>query len=201
MINGKIWLSSPTMHGDEMKFIQEAFNTNWVAPLGPNVDEFEEFVYYKAPKKISSIDKIKIAVYTKQSQKKADEYYYSLFCKNPTLKDNDVYISVGGDNYCYGDSHISIAMNRELRTLGKKTVLWGCSVGEEDLTADKIQDLKGFDLIVTRETFTYNALIKNGVDKNTVLYPDSAFTLDIDTVWKVKLKLSRTRSALMSALL
>ena len=41
MINGKIWLSSPTMHGDEMEYIQEAFNTNLVAPLGPNVDAFE----------------------------------------------------------------------------------------------------------------------------------------------------------------
>ena len=41
MINGRIWLSSPTMHGDEMKYIQEAFDTNWVAPLGANVDEFE----------------------------------------------------------------------------------------------------------------------------------------------------------------
>lgn len=42
MINGKIWLSSPTMHSDELKYIQEAFNTNWVAPLGPNVDAFEK---------------------------------------------------------------------------------------------------------------------------------------------------------------
>lgn len=42
MINGKIWLSSPTMHGDEMKYIQEAFDTNWVAPLGPNVNSFEK---------------------------------------------------------------------------------------------------------------------------------------------------------------
>ena len=42
MINGKIWLSSPTMHGDEMRFIQEAFDTNWVAPLGPNVAAFEQ---------------------------------------------------------------------------------------------------------------------------------------------------------------
>lgn len=41
MINGKVWLSSPTMHGDEMKYIQEAFDTNWVAPLGPNVTSFE----------------------------------------------------------------------------------------------------------------------------------------------------------------
>lgn len=42
MINGKIWLSSPTMHGEELKFIQEAFDTNWVAPLGPNVNGFEK---------------------------------------------------------------------------------------------------------------------------------------------------------------
>lgn len=39
--NKKIYLSSPTMNGHEMKFIQEAFDTNWVAPLGENVDEFE----------------------------------------------------------------------------------------------------------------------------------------------------------------
>lgn len=37
----KIWLSSPHMSGNEMKYIQEAFDTNWVAPLGPNVDGFE----------------------------------------------------------------------------------------------------------------------------------------------------------------
>jgi dTDP-4-amino-4,6-dideoxygalactose transaminase len=38
----KIWLSSPHMGGKEQKFVQEAFDTNWVAPLGPNVDGFEE---------------------------------------------------------------------------------------------------------------------------------------------------------------
>ncbi len=41
-MNKRIYLSSPTMHGLEMKFIQEAFDTNWVAPLGKNVDEFEK---------------------------------------------------------------------------------------------------------------------------------------------------------------
>jgi dTDP-4-amino-4,6-dideoxygalactose transaminase len=40
MIN-KIWLSSPHMSGNEMKYVKEAFDTNWVAPLGPNVDQFE----------------------------------------------------------------------------------------------------------------------------------------------------------------
>lgn len=37
----KIWLSSPHMGGAEQKFIKEAFDTNWVAPLGPNVNGFE----------------------------------------------------------------------------------------------------------------------------------------------------------------
>lgn len=38
----KIWLSSPHMGGEEEKFVQEAFDTNWIAPLGPNVDGFEK---------------------------------------------------------------------------------------------------------------------------------------------------------------
>lgn len=37
----KIWLSSPHMGGNELKFIHEAFDSNWVAPLGPNVGGFE----------------------------------------------------------------------------------------------------------------------------------------------------------------
>lgn len=36
-MNDKIWLSSPHMGGGEQKYVQEAFDTNWVAPLGPNV--------------------------------------------------------------------------------------------------------------------------------------------------------------------
>ena len=38
----KIWLSSPHMGGNEKKYVQEAFDTNWVAPLGPNVNGFEK---------------------------------------------------------------------------------------------------------------------------------------------------------------
>ena len=37
----KIWLSSPHMSGNELSYINEAFETNWVAPLGPNVNGFE----------------------------------------------------------------------------------------------------------------------------------------------------------------
>jgi dTDP-4-amino-4,6-dideoxygalactose transaminase len=38
----KIWLSSPHMGGNEQKYVQEAFDTNWIAPLGPNVNGFEQ---------------------------------------------------------------------------------------------------------------------------------------------------------------
>jgi dTDP-4-amino-4,6-dideoxygalactose transaminase len=38
----RIYLSSPTIHEEEQRFVQEAFDTNWVAPLGPNVNKLEE---------------------------------------------------------------------------------------------------------------------------------------------------------------
>lgn len=38
----RIYLSSPTMHGEEQQFVKEAFDTNWVAPLGPNVNALEK---------------------------------------------------------------------------------------------------------------------------------------------------------------
>lgn len=42
MSNEKVWLSSPTMHGEELVYIQQAFEKNWVAPLGFNCDGFEK---------------------------------------------------------------------------------------------------------------------------------------------------------------
>lgn len=41
-MKNKIWLSSPHMGGREQKYVNEAFDTNWVAPLGPNVNNFEK---------------------------------------------------------------------------------------------------------------------------------------------------------------
>jgi len=41
-MNKRIWLSLAHMGGQEQQFIQEAFDTNWVVPLGPNVDGFEK---------------------------------------------------------------------------------------------------------------------------------------------------------------
>ena len=42
LMNSKIWLSSPHMGGNELRYINEAFAENWIAPLGPNVNGFEK---------------------------------------------------------------------------------------------------------------------------------------------------------------
>ena len=44
MLKNKIWLSSPQMGGKEMRYVNSAYETNWVAPLGPNVVGFEQDV-------------------------------------------------------------------------------------------------------------------------------------------------------------
>lgn len=44
MTKAKIWLSSPHMGDNELTYVNEAFATNWIAPLGPNVNEFENTI-------------------------------------------------------------------------------------------------------------------------------------------------------------
>jgi dTDP-4-amino-4,6-dideoxygalactose transaminase len=52
-VSTKIWLSSPHMGGGEQKYIKEAFDTNWVAPLGPNVNGFEEDIQHYLGQNVS----------------------------------------------------------------------------------------------------------------------------------------------------
>ena len=40
----KIWLSSPTMHGDEQKWVNDAFEKNWITTAGENINELEKIV-------------------------------------------------------------------------------------------------------------------------------------------------------------
>lgn len=56
-MKNKIWLSSPHMGGNEQKYVQEAFDTNWIAPLGFNVDGLEQDLvnYVKANSKVACL--------------------------------------------------------------------------------------------------------------------------------------------------
>lgn len=47
MADEKIWLSSPTMHGDELKYMTEAFETNWMSTIGENINEVEKMICEK----------------------------------------------------------------------------------------------------------------------------------------------------------
>lgn len=93
------------------------------------------------------------------------------------IKDIDVFLSIGGDNYCYGEQPGWYEIDRRIKAQGKKLVLWGCSIGEEDISPKKLEDLKLFDLILARETLTYNILKNKGLT-NVKLCADPAFTME-----------------------
>ena len=90
---------------------------------------------------------------------------------------NAVALSIGGDNYCYGDAynwHLA-GLNKSLHDRGVKTVLWGCSVDPESVTDAMKRDLARYDLIVAREHISYEFL--RSINPHTVYACDPAFTL------------------------
>lgn len=90
---------------------------------------------------------------------------------------NNLAVAIGGDNYCYEwSAKQGIEIDKKIRKICEKNVLWGCSIDKEALTKEVIEDLKGFDLITARETYTYE-LLKN-INSNTVKVADPAFLLD-----------------------
>lgn len=97
-------------------------------------------------------------------------------------QDCDICVSIGGDTYCYGDNHGIQVLTRELKKSGKKVVLWGASIGEEDLSEEKLQSLKDFDAIFTRESLTYELLKNKNANENIFLNPDPAFCMERDDV-------------------
>jgi len=94
--------------------------------------------------------------------------------------DADVFVSIGGDNYCYGYYAGLSFVNKRLNEKGKKTVLWGCSIEPQEIkqSSDLRKDLSLYSLITARETLTYNALMEHGIIKNLALCPDPAFLLE-----------------------
>lgn len=40
----KVWLSSPTMHGDEIKYVQEAYDANWMSTVGESIKQIEKLI-------------------------------------------------------------------------------------------------------------------------------------------------------------
>ncbi|MCM1251785.1 MAG: polysaccharide pyruvyl transferase family protein [Clostridium sp.] len=90
-----------------------------------------------------------------------------------------LYMSVGGDLYCYELSKKeAITANSAFCRAGAKTVLWGCSI-EPDLLKEPqvVEDMKRYALITPRESITAQALKDAGVTENVKFFPDPAFAL------------------------
>lgn len=89
----------------------------------------------------------------------------------------DVFLSIGGDNYCYGEQPGIYEIDRQIKKAGKKLVLWGASIGAQDLSGDKIGDLKTFDLLLVRESLTQQVLAEAGIP-NVQRVADGAFLME-----------------------
>lgn len=126
--------------------------------------------------KVGSFRWIKAYLQTKLTGKIDLSMKYQYNSLISSVKNNDIYFSIGGDNYCYPGTEVLAAINSNIKKKGAKLVLWGCSV--EPSLMDNLEianDLHSFDLITARESISYKALKK--VNDNTVLVSDPAFTL------------------------
>lgn len=94
------------------------------------------------------------------------------------IDDFDVFLSIGGDNYCYGDIPDYYELHRLIKAAGKKLVLWGASLGKKDITTpQKLKDLHGFDALLIREPLSEKELKELGL-QNVKRVADGAFLLD-----------------------
>lgn len=127
-------------------------------------DSFLNEVIYCVKYKLFKDDKIYFKKVYKQFIKEIDK--------------NKIYISIGGDNYCYHFSEWLEVFNDEITKRGAKSVLWGCSINEDEMqNPSVVADLEKYSLITARESLTYDFL-RNKLRRPTVRYvPDTAFLL------------------------
>ena len=113
--------------------------------------------------------------------KNPDYVYFRLIYRQfgEQIIPGNIYASIGGDNYCYGACQWLYALNDIIRQRGGHTVLLGCSITPKDIDDMMLDDLKKFDLIIARESITYQALCDRGITKLELL-PDPAFSLGVE---------------------
>lgn len=90
----------------------------------------------------------------------------------------DVCIAIGGDTYCYNKGKEHWPLERKIKKLGKKMMLWGCSIEPGDIPGEMKEHLDLFDVITARDPYTYDALIANNVQAHVVRCADPAFLLE-----------------------
>ncbi len=97
-------------------------------------------------------------------------------CFIDKMQPEDILVSTGGDMMCYENNEVNYTVNYA-HERGIKSILWGCSIGEENLNAEKLAALRKFSVIYTRDPLTKRVLEGHDM-KNVVVYPDPAFILE-----------------------
>lgn len=92
----KVWLSSPTMHGDELKYITEAYETNWMSTVGENINEIER----QMAEKIGCGYAVALSCGTSALH---------LAMKLAGIKPGDEYVRLSLERYPLGGSHGAVA--------------------------------------------------------------------------------------------
>lgn len=90
---------------------------------------------------------------------------------------SDAFLSIGGDNYCYGANNFIYLVDQMIDKAGVKRILWGASVEPSAMEGQLLEDLRGFHKIWSRESLTHEALLSKGLTQS-VLMPDPAFVMD-----------------------
>lgn len=122
-------------------------------------------------KLIRILRKLKLSFGLKDIKIDQNAYFFS------SMTDDDVMISTGGDMMCYGDNTPSVSSNEYVTGKGYKSVLWGCSMGQNNISEVKEKTLRKFSLIYARESLSYEFFKSLGL-KNIVCLPDPAFVLE-----------------------
>lgn len=128
----------------------------------------------------SGINYNRLFLYFTRNVLKKNKYDY-LYMFNRIIKDKDnLLISIGGDLYCGKDTSLLSVVNEKI-SKNNKSILLGCSIEPSKLDDNTVvEDLKKYDAIIARESITYNALLKKGIEKNVILCADPAFQLDYE---------------------
>lgn len=87
---------------------------------------------------------------------------------------DDITMVIGGDVYCYGKPYVYYRLNDLLKS--KFRIFYGCSIEPDTIDHEMKNDLNRYNIIIARESITYNALKSNGINQSYLL-PDPAFLM------------------------
>lgn len=114
-----------------------------------------------------------------KSESIQEKFMFCKPCYNIAQK-SDVCIAIGGDTYCYNKGKEHWPLERKIKKMGKKMMLWGCSIEPNDVSGEMEKHLSNFDVITVRDPISYQALCESKINSKILRCVDPAFLLPIE---------------------